>query len=60
MTGYLVASWFETRGVGRAPHHEDLDLILRRARSAVSKDEADELKNALARIRKWPFISFSS
>lgn len=28
----------------RAPHHEVLDLILRRRESAVSKDEATELE----------------
>ena len=51
-----MASWFETRGLG-APHHEDprshpelVDLILER-RSRVSKDEATELEDALARLR---------
>jgi len=37
-------SWFETRGLAALLTMRILDLILRRRVSAVSKDEAPELK----------------
>ena len=39
-----VSSWFETRGVAALLTMRIQDLILREARSAVSKDEATELE----------------
>ena len=57
--GYLVASWFETRGIAALLTMRVSDLILRRRASAVSKDEPFALNHANW-DRSWPFMSSSS
>jgi hypothetical protein len=42
------ASWFETLGVAALLTMRVRDLILREARSAVSKDETTELEKCVA------------
>src|SRR5258708_2121621 len=49
-----MASWFETRGVAALLTMRVSDLILRRRKSAVSKDEATERENSLDRPNVRP------